>query len=287
MIKLKNDLKVLGLTEVMTYSIISNNLLALSQTVKNKVVELANPLTDQWQYMRPTLLISLAQVAAQNQYIKDSQKIFEIARVYLKKQKGLPDQPLILAIALTNSNFYEAKGFVENISGIIGRDLKIYKLKKKHLTQEDLSAAISEGSEQVGYFGLIDSKISDYFELNGPLYVVEINLTEIFNKAQAPKSYKKIHKYPPVIEDISVIVAEALEIGDILELLGKTAKPLLTKADVIDVYRDKKLGENKKSVTVRLYFQKAGGMPTPSDVATTRGQIISALEKTYRAMVRK
>ena len=55
-IGLKNALRYLGLTEVITYSIISKNLLKVSKRSEKNSVELTNPLTEEWQFMRPTII---------------------------------------------------------------------------------------------------------------------------------------------------------------------------------------------------------------------------------------
>src|SRR3990167_5240645 len=93
-IELKKALKFLGLTEVISYSIISQKMLALAETKRTNVVELQNPLTENWQYMRPSLLPSLAEIIGQNQFIRQNLRIFEIAKTYIAQGDELPKQDL-------------------------------------------------------------------------------------------------------------------------------------------------------------------------------------------------
>ena len=287
-IGLKKALKFLGLTEVISYSIISQKMLALSETKRTNVVELQNPLTENWQCMRPSLLPSLAEIIGQNQFIRQDLKIFEIAKTYIAQGDELPKQDLQLALVLSHGDFFEVKGYLENIAEIIGREMKLKPNAKKHpMFLENQSAAVFSGKEQVGTLGVLDSKITDYFNIKGAVAALKINLSTLYGLPAVLKTYKPIPKYPPVIEDISAIFAKQAPLDEIIQTAKKAGAPLVKTVEVIDVFEDEKLGVDKKSVTLRLTYQKSDDTPAQEEVTATRNKISSALEKSLLAQIRK
>jgi len=286
-IDLKRALKFLGLTEVMTYSIISKDLLSLAQVGENEAVKLTNPLTDQWQFMRSTILISLAQIITSNQNLQKNMEIFEVAKTYQKKEGDLPKQDLTLAVALDNANFYQIKGIVENIFEILARDIKFQKLTGNNpLFEKENSAQVKIGDTVVGTLGILSSQVTDYFKNENPVAAVEINLSAVYSLPTTAKSFRPIPKYPSVIEDISAVFEVETALAEIVSAIKESGKPLVNKVEVIDVYQNEKIGTDKKSVTLRLSYQKSSGTPTQEKVTQIRNKVISSLEKTLKAKVR-
>jgi len=287
-IGLKNALRYLGLTEVITYSIISKNLLKVSGRSEKNSVELTNPLTEEWQFMRPTIIPSLLKVISENRHLTSNIRLFEVAKTYLPQKNNLPKQDLMLAICLTDANFYQAKGVVENICDYLQRKMKFAKLSKNHpLLEKDQSAEIKSTDEILGTIGAVKQEMLDQFEINTKTYAIEINLTKIYQMPLTLPQYHPIPKYPPVIEDISAIVATVLPLEEIVDEVKKSGAPLVKKVDVVDIFENEKLGENKKSVTLRLTFQKTSGTPTSDEANQVKEKIIAHLEKTFRAKIRK
>jgi len=263
-------------------------MLALSETKRTNVVELQNPLTANWQYMRPSLLPSLTEIIGQNQFTKQDLKIFEIAKTYIAQDDELPKQDLQLTLVSSPGDFFEIKGYLENIAEIIGREIRLKPIAKKHpMFLENRSAAVFAGKEQVGTVGILDSKITDYYNIKGALAALEINLSTLYSLPTTAKTYKQIPKYPPVIEDISAIFAKQTPLDEIIQTAKRAGLPLVKNVEVIDVFHDEKLGSDKKSVTLRLTYQKSDGTPTQEEVPETRNKISSVLEKSLLAQIRK
>ena len=287
-IELKKALKYLSLTEVISYSIIAREMLELTKTQEKEAVELANPLTDQWQFMRPTVLISLAQVIANNQNLEKDLKVFEVAKTYIKKEGDLPKQDLKLAIAWQNADFYQIKGLVENVFEILLRSPKFQKVTgENHLFEKEGVAQIKVGKSLVGTCGILNTQIIDYFNLEGQVAACEINLSIIYQLPTTQLSYKPVPKYPPVIEDLSAIFNQKALLVDIIAQVKKAGDPLVKKVDLIDIFKEGKIGKDKKSVTLRLTYQRSDRTPTQEEVTKTREKIIDAFSKSFQAIVRR
>lgn len=285
-INLKKTLKFLGLTEVISYSIISKELLSLTKTPPGQIVELANPLTGRWQYMRPNLLPSLLEVSSQNINFEQNLKLFEIAKTYIAQKNALPKQDLILAIVFSRADFYELKGVLENVFETLKRTTKWQNLSKEHpLFSQNQSAEIKVGEQTVATVGAINTNITNFFGINNPIAAAQINLTKVYASPAIETHLKAIPKYPPVIEDISAIFAKAAPIAEIVESVKKVSA-LVKDVQVIDIFEDEKIGENKKSVSIRLTYQKPSSTPIQQEVNAERAKIIAVLEKEFRAKIR-
>lgn len=285
--KIKNDLIFLGLNEVVTYSIISKDLLKTTGIEEKNAVELENPLTWEWQFMRPTIIPSLLEVLANNKNLNPTLKIFEVANTFDHKLHGLPQQDLKIAFALQDSSFSEIKGLTENLFYILKRKPKFEKFKEDStLAEKSQSAFVSTADEFVGEIGLINPKAAQIFELENNVAVAELNLTKILSQPQISTSYHQIPKFPPVIEDISAIFSTKITVETIIDEI-KNASNLARKIEVIDIFGDEKIGQDKKSIAVRIWFQKPGGTPSQVEVESERNKIIKSLSTKLLAKVRR
>ena len=287
-IELKKALKFLGLTEVLTYSIISKEFLNLAGIQENEAVELINPLSDQWQFMRPSLIPSLIDVIAQNQNLKSNIKLFEIAKTYEKNPGDIPTQDLKIAFTSQNSTFAEIKGLVENLFEILEREPKFQKFTGKNpLSDNSQFALIKVGDKVVGGMGILNSKVVDFFGIESDVFIAEINLTTCYQLPASHYSYHPIPKYPPVIEDISAIFDEKIPVADIISEVKKLGSPLVKKVEILDIFKDEKIGKNKKSITLRLSYQKPDSTPSREEVTRFREIITREISRIFKAQIRK
>src|SRR3990172_3818899 len=115
--------------------------------------------------------------------------------------------------------------------------MKLKPNAKKHpMFLENQSAAVFSGKEQVGIVGVLDSKITNYFNIKGAVAALEINLSTVYGLPTTAKTYKPIPKYPPVIEDISAIFATQTPLDEIVQATKKAGSPLVKIVEVIDVF---------------------------------------------------
>lgn len=253
--RIKNAFKYWGFTEVYTYSLVSENLL---EGPTAKAVTIANPLTEDMVYLRQTLTPSLLQVARENKNY-DQVKIFEIANVYHKTdENNLPDEIQMIAglIKKPTVSFYELKGVVEQLLF----DLGIKKITFKKGDDGGDGAKIYIGKEYIGYIELLEENIVDF----------EIDFKKIIQHATRKKTYKPLPKFPPIIEDVTLLIEETIPYDLVITTI-KGNSILVEKAELIDVF------ENKK--TFRITYQNPNNNLTNEQVAKEREKIYRALQK--------
>ncbi|HHO75735.1 MAG TPA: phenylalanine--tRNA ligase subunit beta, partial [Deltaproteobacteria bacterium] len=96
---LRSRLASMGLAEVVTYSFISPK---WKQFFGDEMLELLNPISDEMRLMRRSLVPGLASVAAKNKNLQSRDiRIFEVGKCFFPQQGGLPNEKVILGIALS------------------------------------------------------------------------------------------------------------------------------------------------------------------------------------------
>jgi phenylalanyl-tRNA synthetase beta chain len=97
---------------------------------------------------------------------------------------------------------------------------------------------------------------------------------------------KPVSEYPPVLEDIAVIVDEALPADRVEALIRQTGGKLLASVRLFDVFRGEQIGAGKKSLAYALTYQSQEGTLTDKEAAAIRSRIIRRLENELGAKLR-
>lgn len=249
----KDALKYFGFTEVYTYSLVSEELL---EGPTQEAVELANPLTDDMVFMRKTLVPSLLKTVRENK-TREKVMIFEIANVYHKVENNLPKEIVTLAgvIKKNHVSFYDIKGVVEALLYDLG--IKDVSFRKGETVN---GAEVYIEKEYIGTIEILQADIANF----------ELNFATILKHASLKKIYKPIPKYPPIIEDVRLIISEDFSYQSIVSLIKKQSI-FVAEVSLLDVF------ENKK--TFRITYQSPTKTLTDEEVGKEREKIHKALEK--------
>ena len=116
---------------------------------------------------------------------------------------------------------------------------------------------------------------------------MEINLDKLLDKKVGKMKYKEISKYPSVKKDIAVVVEKDIEAQSIAIAIKKAAGKLLLSSNVFDVYEGIGIEPGKKSIAYSLEFGSQDRTLTDEEIAETIEKIVTALEKEFKAELRK
>ena len=259
--RVKDALKYWGFTEIYSYSMVSEEML---EGPIEEAVQIQNPLSEEFVYMRQTLIPSLLKVISENKK-SEQVKIFELSNIYLKTNNGLPEEILTLSgvIKKNDASFYEVKGLLEQLLF----DLGIKKIIFKNSQKTGLGASLYLDKEYLGEIEVLDKNLIDF----------EINFAVILKYANVKKEYKKISKFPPIIEDVSIVVSDNIRTDDIVEEI-KIHSQLITDVFLKDRYKDTR--------TFRIIYQDNEKNLTVKDVTLIREQIISTLKNKFLATIK-
>ena len=303
--KIQDVLITNGLSEIYTYGFLSEKDLEKSK-IKEEVIEnsikIINPLGDEFKLMRPTTIPSMMQILALNNNRKNQNvKLFDISRSYKNtnnqvKNGEVPLQENILTIGMygEDSDFYTLKGLVENILEVA--NVNRYDIKKETENQSyhpGRCATLKVGNDIIAIFGEVHPEVLTNYDINKRVYLAEINITKIVKYSKSNKKYQEVPKFPAVERDIAVIVDEQVQVGDIEQTITKKAKKLLKgkksleNLKLFDIYRDEKIGENKKSVAYSLIFRDTTKSLSDEEINPVMEEITVELQKQFNAELRK
>ncbi len=295
--KLKNILCDDGYYEVLNYSFCPSNacdLVLLKPEHKNyNMIKLGNPISDELSCVRTTMVYSMLSSLSFNlKHGNKEVKFFEAGRVYIPKELPLnqqPDEISMLSIGAIDNNvdFFVLKGTIEKL--LQGFEMN-YELKYSSLPymHPGMSADVIDKNSQkiICTFGVINPKVASNFELPENTLYAEINVDELMNYDEKKITVKPISKFPYVERDLALIVDEEITAEKLLSSVKKSAGNLYYSAKIFDVYRNKNLGENKKSVGLRIVLSSQEKTLTDEDVNFSINKIIKDFDCKFGAKLR-
>jgi phenylalanyl-tRNA synthetase beta chain len=92
--------------------------------------------------------------------------------------------------------------------------------------------------------------------------------------------------FPPVRQDIAVVVDETLPAADVLAVIRESGGELLSRAEVFDSYRGEQIGAGRQSIAIHLEFQAPDRTLTDADADAVRERIVAALGDRLGAQLR-
>lgn len=291
--KINKAMTALGFYEIYTYSLTSPALfdqIRLPETDKRRdVIRLLNPIGDETSVLRTTPLPSLLGCLETNFNRRIlSAKLFETATVYAKDGEGMSREWRILCMGYYGSgDFYEIKGYVEEL-------LKFLGITGYTITKEDSLATyhpgrcakVVVGSDEIGIFGQLHPLVSREFGLDDGVYAAEIEVDLLRKHHAKQKQYVPIPVYPAVERDLSLVMDEDIQAGEVISLISAAAGKYLESVKVFDVYRGKGIGEGKKSMAFRLTFRKEDGTLNDSEVEKEIQSILTGLKQEKGIVIR-
>ena len=294
-----------GLSEIYTYGFVGEKDLEKSKIRKELIenaITITNPLSDEYKLMRPTTIPSMMQILALNNNRKNQNvKLFDISRNYRnvngEVEKGeVPLQENILTIGMYGDDvdFYTLKGLIENVLEV--SNVNSYDIQKE--TQNESyhpgrCANIKVGIDVIATIGEVHPEVLMNYDINKKCYLAEVNITKIVKYSKQNKKYHEVPKFPAVERDIAIIVDEGIEVGEIEKTIIRKARKLLKgkksleELKLFDIYRDEKIGENKKSVAYSLVFRDLSKSLSDDEINPVMEEITKELENKFNAELRK
>ncbi len=272
-------------------------------------VTLTNPISSDRVALRHSLLASVLEIAAANSRFADRiggrLALFELGKIYLAAEDGvLPDEPARLAILLTGArqpehwraegaggvvDFYDLKGVLEALLEGLHVGEARFEPAAHPSWRPGHAARLLLGERQLGHLGELHPLVVEAFELRtrDPVFAAELDLDLLL--AHMPESHRvePVSVFPPVVEDLALVVPQELAAGDVAGALRRAAGPLLQQATLFDLYQGSQIPAGKKSLAYHLTFQAPDRTLTDRDVGRLRERILRSLEREIGAQLRQ
>jgi phenylalanyl-tRNA synthetase beta chain len=305
---IKDVLVGLGLQEVMTYRMTTAEREArLTQSgvpsAETPYVRLLNPITPERNAMRRSLLSSVMEIAERNIRLSERLAVFELGQVFLPRPaQELPDEPVKLAIVLTGMrqlsawdthpaaalDFYDLKGILSALVDELHLpDVKYEPADDAPSYHPGKSAWLKSGDTVLGVFGELHPLVVRRLDLDAePLLAAEIDLELLLPLIPSHYDLKPVPVFPPILEDIAIVVDEALSAERVVEVIRQAGGKLLSSVRLFDIFRGEQLGAGKKSLAYSLTYQAPDRTLTDIEAAQVRQRIVRRLEQEFGAKLR-
>lgn len=287
---IKNYLACAGYNECITYSFTGEMKYKKLGMQLPESVKILNPMGDDNAYMRTTLIADMLEVVSGNLNKKNEcLRLFETGRIYIPRPDGvLPDEYPVLCLAAAGggADFFQLKGCVENIAYLLCSAEITCRRTEKPYFHPGVSAEIYMGNDLVGEIGEVHPDVCENFDIQAKTVIAQIRVDQLIKNKKPQFKYAELPRFPAVERDIAVVVDEDTGAGDVLGIIKKAGTKRLVKTELFDVYRDAKLGENKKSLAFGLQFRAADKTMTDEETNSIMEKIIRTLEKECGAKLR-
>lgn len=270
-LKVKKTLIEQGYNEVMTYSFYSKKDVAALHLGENdeegKVIVIENPISDNYEIMRRTLVPSLLGVVSRN--VKKGNyagRIFEIAKTYIPKSFPVSDFPeerkhLCLAAFGDGEDFFTVKGALKVIEDNFGVKFNLGVRAEKTYLHPGVSAKIILGGEEIGCFGQVTYETCAEFDLECKVFVLELDYDSLQSAFTVPFKFEPLPKFPEVKRDLALIADEEITCGEIEDVIRSACKQSVKNVELFDVYVGDQIGAGKKSMAFTVTFSSDGTKP--------------------------
>ena len=286
-IQVENALYGMGLDEIQTFSFISpkyyDKIRLPEDSALRRSVVISNPLGEDTSVMRTTALPSMLEVLARNQnFNNENVRLFEMGSIYLPDTDAakLPYEGKMLTLGMYgDADFFTMKGVIENLLALAVANASYKAVSDNPSYHPGRCAEVCVGDKKLATFGQIHPRVAENYGISVPLYAAEIDFDALFAVSTADKHYKPLPKYPAITRDFSFICEEALEVGSIISVMQKAGGKQCEGVKLFDIFRGEKIGEGKKSVSLRMTLRAEDHTMTVEDAEKITKKVLFLLEK--------
>lgn len=293
--EIRNKMIALGLKETLTYVLINDKEVNGYTLDKFDPLKLLDPITEDRNTLRYSMIPSLYKVYEYNKAREQKDiSIFEIGKGFYKKGEVYGEDTKLCVLmsgkystGLNNNktvDFYVIKGIAEEVLDYLGYSGR-YSFMKQEMPKEmhpGQSAMINVNGSNIGMIGKIHPSVT-----KDDVYVLEINLDELFTKKVGKMKYKEFSKFPSINKDIALVVDKKSVSKDIEKVIKSAGGSLLTNIEVFDVYTGVGVGIDKKSIAYSLTFSDMKKTLTDEEINGLMDKIIDTVSKKCSAELRK
>jgi len=276
--------------EVSNYSFVGDQVLKLLQINDDRELPLQNPVSQEQDRLRRSLVPNLVRNITTNQRYNDSFSIFELGRVYLKKDRRSPklahEETRITGVFSQKKPesplFYNAKMCVKDILQQCNRTGISLVPATEGLApymHPGRSMKILNGKNEIGMIFELHPATRDDFEIKGEAAFFDISLDALMEAPEATGMFTELPRFPEVPFEISVI-ADTMEYTETIRALISSVDPHHVKnVEVLSIYSGTPIPEGKKSVSMKVTFASGKKTLSPEEVESLQNRVIKKVEK--------
>lgn len=300
-----------GFNEILNNSLTAGSYYeGLKAHPREMAVELMNPLSQELNCMRQTLLFGGLETLSHNLRRKHlSLYLFEWGKCYRFHAAKCTDETPLAAYAeddrlgiwicgqrVHNSwahpeeptSVFELKAVVEQVLCRVGIETRAYTLET---ADNDLYASAMEvktrSGKLLGTFGTVSTELIKRFDIEQPVYFAELLWDALMSESARYKlEARDLPRFPEVKRDLALLLDKAVSFAEIESLARGCEKKLLRRVELFDVYEGKNLPAGKKSYAVSFFLRNEEKTLNDKQIEAIMAKIRTTLEQKLGAQLR-
>ena len=282
----------LGLTEVITWSLISAADLARCAGASAEAIRLANPLSQDHALLRPSLLVGLLQVVRRNltQGVSGV-RLFELGNVTPPGESETRHLGIALAgewardwRTQETADFFRLKGLVQAlVLRLCDGALQVAPARHPWAGQ---SAELMLNGRAIGSAGQVARAITQALDLECPVWVAELSVEALTASRRQDAAVHPPAHVPPVKRDLSVFVGDSTTYEEVVRAIREAAGALAERVELIDRFTGQQVPSGKYSLTFSIDYRDPSRTLTAAEVDAVHQRIGQALVSQLNAQLR-
>lgn len=293
-----------GFAEAMTFAFIEAAAAAPFAGART-LVPVANPLSETFAVLRPSLLPGLVDAAAHNRRREHQEiRLFEAgarfdSRGERRTVSGVwsgAGAPMHWSAAPRPVDFFDVKGVVETLANSLGVEVgcspasvPAFVEGRAAVVRIAPDSARPSGLDELGVLGQIAPAVLEArgFPARDPLYGFEIDLDALDGRgSRHDLRAAPLPRFPSIVRDMSLLVDDALPAGTVRGTIRSAAPATLERIVEFDRYRGKGVPEGQVSLSLRLTFRSPDRTLTDIEVDDAMRDIVAILHRRHGAIRR-
>ncbi|MGH2730864.1 MAG: phenylalanine--tRNA ligase subunit beta [Actinomycetota bacterium] len=302
--RMRRALAGFGLHESWTGSFMSpvdlDSLRLASDHAARRTVKLANPMSEDEDVLRTTLLPGLLRAVARNLAQRaEGVDLYEIARVYEHTGEELPREAAVLGILVSGLrqraswigparpwDFFAVKGIVEALCRTLEVPAPSFAPVAGMPFHPTRAARVSIGDVTAGVVGELHPDVCAAFDVAEGSVAAELAVAPLIAALPTRVRVGELPRFPAVYIDLAVVVDEDLAAAAVADVIREAGEPELTSVRLFDLYRGEQVPEGKKSLAFALELRVPDRTMTDEDATVVRDRIVQALRERMGAELR-
>jgi len=253
-------------------------------------LELANPIAEELNTLRSTLLINLLNAVKRNvSYSKKSIPLFEIGAVFTPEREQSEVISFVFCGQRESENVRNAgkpelidfATFTQKVGAVIGAFELEPCTYENGLIHPYQSANVVVDGKVCGFISKLHPTVHESYDI--PVtFIAEIDFDALMPKHINATA---ISKFQGVYKDLSIVIDKSMGYYEVAKVLNGLDLEMLKDSYPVDIYEDDTLG-NKKSLTIRFFIQSMEKTLEDADIESVMAKIMSALESECNAQLR-
>ena len=292
-LRLQDLLVQAGMQEVITYSLVSEEMLAKVHGSGRDMpppLRIVNPASSEHVYLRTTLRASLLTALASNmRHRRLRTELFEAARVYIPSLGELPIEEESAVGVLAGRrpdrwgmpggepvDFFDAKGIVEAVLAQLGVKARYEATEDSDLLPGRIASIVVDGAV-AGVVGQVHPEVAARFDLGETPYLFEINLNALLPSLGRQRGFETISRFPAIRKDRALIADDRITSAQIEAILARGRHVVDVRP--FDVYTGTGVGAGQRSLTYAVFYQAQDRTLTDDEVTQSEAHILQQLER--------